>query len=328
MRLMTFNILYGTAPAPTGGWSARRKLVADVIGLWAPDIAGLQEAMAEQLSDLSSDLPEYHVVSGPASGQNRLRGLAGRVRPTFGSARNLLYGQLKRSSHHHERHVAGTHPRRVADPPGSVPRTGESRHTADRGEHCAILFRKDRFRLAASGAFWLSARPELPGSLLWGTWQPRVVHWARLEEIRGGEVVTLYNAHMDYLPWAPRRSAIILRSHLDRDFDGTPQFLVGDMNTPTRSAAIRGLLRSGPGTPHAPPLQDAWVEAAHREGPVQTLHRGTGRGSWPGRIDHILFRPRMTVERISTVTHREGRVYPSDHFPVVAELRRESPHPG
>jgi hypothetical protein len=29
----------------------------------------------------------------------------------------------------------------------------------------------------------------------------------------------------------------------------------------------------------------------------------------------------MTVERLHTVTHCEGSVYPSDHFPVVAELR-------
>jgi hypothetical protein len=31
----------------------------------------------------------------------------------------------------------------------------------------------------------------------------------------------------------------------------------------------------------------------------------------------------MSVARLSTVTHSAGSVYPSDHFPVVAELRKE-----
>jgi endonuclease/exonuclease/phosphatase family metal-dependent hydrolase len=242
--------------------------------------------MADQLADLSAALPEYSVVAGPVSGANRLRGAAGALSSALTRAR--------------------------------------SSPLADRGEHCAILYRKDRFRLAASGAFWLSERPEEPGSLLRGTWQPRVVHWARLEETRGHGRVTVYNAHMDYLPWAPPRSARLLRERLDHDWDGTPQFLIGDLNTPTRSLAVRGLLRPHPRRPHAPPLRDAWREAERREGPAATLHRGTGRGSWPGRIDHILFRARMTVERLSTVTHSAGSLYPSDHFPVVAELRRHA----
>jgi endonuclease/exonuclease/phosphatase family metal-dependent hydrolase len=281
---MTFNILYGTARTPAGGWPERRKLVADVIGRWDPDVAGLQEAMSDQLSDLSSELPEYGILEGPVSGANRLRELAG----TFSSV-------LKRG--------AGC--------------------AVDPGEYCAILYRKDRFRVVASGAFWLSERPELPGSLLRGTWLPRVVHWARLEEARGQGLVTIYNAHMDYLPWAPPRSGKILRERLDRDWDGTPQFLIGDLNTPTRSVALRDLLRSDPKNPRTPPLRDAWAEAARREGPAATLHRGTGRGRWPGRIDHILFRAGMAVERLSTVTHCVGSIYPSDHFPVVAQMRKE-----
>jgi endonuclease/exonuclease/phosphatase family metal-dependent hydrolase len=296
MRLMTFNILYGTAPKPAGGWRARRRLVADVFGEWAPDVAGLQEAMPEQLADLAADLSGYCIVAGPISGTNRLRALAGTTSPAVKTARHLL----------RRRHVSGA--------------------AADRGEHCAILYRKDRFRLAASGAFWLSERPDQPGTLLRGTWQPRVVHWARLAEIHGSAHVTVYNAHMDYLPWAPRRSGKILRERLDRDWDGTPQFLLGDLNAPTHSAAVRGLLRPDPRSPHTPPLRDAWAEAAHREGPTATLHRGTGRGSWPGRIDHILFRAGMSVRRLSTVTHSAGNVYPSDHFPVVADVEVKEAH--
>jgi endonuclease/exonuclease/phosphatase family metal-dependent hydrolase len=320
---MTFNILYGTAPKPVGGWSARRKLVADVFEQCEPDVGGLQEAMAHQLSDLAVDLPEYQFVEGPISGHSHLRRWAGTVFPAMGAARRYLFRRLQ--------HSAGTD----GCPPSEVPSveavaaagtqvsSAGSEWAVDRGEHCAIFYRKDRFRLVASGAFWLSERPDHPGTLLRGTGQPRVVHWVRLEEIRSPDSVTLYNAHMDYLPWAPPRSAKILRERLDREWNGMPQFLVGDLNTPTRSAALRNLLRSDPRNPQLPPFRDAWAEAMRLEGPAQTLHRGTGRGSWPGRIDHILFRPQMKIERVSTVTHSTDKVCPSDHFPVVAELRRE-----
>jgi endonuclease/exonuclease/phosphatase family metal-dependent hydrolase len=302
MRLMTFNILYGTARTPAGGWPTRRKLVAEVIGLMAPDVAGLQEAMAEQLSDLSADLPDYSILAGPISGPNRLRGFAGRLRRRAPWARPRTACTV--SGAYRALHATVGHP-------------------VDRGEHCAILYRKDRYRVAASGAFWLSERPDQPGSLLRGTWQPRVVHWARLEEVHGRSHVTVYNAHMDYLPWAPSRSGRILRERLNRDWDGTPQFLIGDLNTPTHSVAVRNLLKTDRRAPHAPALRDAWAEAARREGPTETLHRGTGRGSWPGRIDHILFRPGMKVECMSTVTHCDGSLYPSDHFPVMAEMLKE-----
>jgi endonuclease/exonuclease/phosphatase family metal-dependent hydrolase len=314
MKLMTFNILYGTAPTPAGGWPARRKLVADVIERWDPDVAGLQEAMADQLADLAADLPGYSILPGPISGTNRLRAWAGTVSRVIRHSASVTPNGKDRLCRITDYGLRMTHDQK---PSRSV------HHAADRGEHCAILYRTDRFRVAASGAFWLSEQPEQPGSLLRGTWQPRVVHWARLAEARGQGHVTVYNAHMDYLPWAPPRSGKILRERLDRDWDGTPQFLIGDLNTPTHSAAVRRLLRSDSRLPHLPPLRDAWAEAAQREGPLETLHRGTGRGSWPGRIDHILFRARMAVERLSTVTHCAGSVYPSDHFPVVAEMRRE-----
>jgi endonuclease/exonuclease/phosphatase family metal-dependent hydrolase len=39
------------------------------------------------------------------------------------------------------------------------------------------------------------------------------------------------------------------------------------------------------------------------------------------RIDWILARQPATVESAGIITHREGAQYPSDHFPVVAEVQ-------
>src|ERR1051326_9005478 len=98
MRVMTFNILYGTAPKPVGGWSARRKLAAAVIEQCEPDIGGLQEAMAHQLADLAADLPEYQFVEGPISGHNHLHKWARTVSPALGVARRYLLRRLQPSA--------------------------------------------------------------------------------------------------------------------------------------------------------------------------------------------------------------------------------------
>jgi endonuclease/exonuclease/phosphatase family metal-dependent hydrolase len=39
-----------------------------------------------------------------------------------------------------------------------------------------------------------------------------------------------------------------------------------------------------------------------------------------GRLDRILFRPSLTVSRVTTLTHQSEGKFPSDHYPVLAEF--------
>lgn len=201
-------------------------------------------------------------------------------------------------------------------------RLGRQPH-ARRGEHCVILYRTERFEALEGNAFWLSHQPHDAGSVLPGTWLPRVVNWVRLQERTTKHVVTIFNAHLDFLPWAPLRSARILRRMLDTHWDGGPQILMGDFNAPPRSAAYKHLGTELSQTAH-PALLDAWTMAAERQGPEGTFHGGTGRIRWMGRLDRILFRPTLTVTRITTLTHCQGNVYPSDHYPVLAEFQEQA----
>lgn len=198
--------------------------------------------------------------------------------------------------------------------------TRHGRHPeARRGEHCAILYRTERFEALEGNAFWLSHQPQTPGSVLKGTWLPRVVNWVRLQDRETGRLLTAYNAHLDFLPWAPLRSARILRHMLDTHWDETPQVLMGDFNAPPRSAAYRHLGSVLNPSAH-PPLLDAWESAQERLGPEGTYHGGTGRVRWMGRLDRILFRPRQLVTRVATLTEGKEGFFPSDHYPVLAEF--------
>ncbi|WP_394795289.1 endonuclease/exonuclease/phosphatase family protein [Armatimonas sp.] len=297
LNVMTLNLLYAGAVNPAGSWSARLPLVLDVLrGVGGvvhgeAGIIALQEATAPQLRDLEHALPEFTILTGPESGETRMPRLLHRATRLLHRARAHRSGLEHLPSHLH----------------------------APRGEHCAILYRKEHFEALDGNAFWLSHAPHAPGSTLPGTWLPRVVNWARLQEKATGNLVTVYNAHLDFLPWAPLRSARILRHIMDTHWDGSPQVLLGDFNAPPRSAAYLHLGAELKHTPH-PPLLDAWLAATERHGPEGTYHGGTGRIRWMGRLDRILFRPTLRVARVTTLTHHRDRFYPSDHYPVLAEF--------
>ena len=59
LRVMTFNIRYGTADDGDHVWPNRRHLVAQIIAREAPDVLAIQEALAFQLDELAPSLEGY-----------------------------------------------------------------------------------------------------------------------------------------------------------------------------------------------------------------------------------------------------------------------------
>lgn len=59
LRVMTFNIRYGTAGDGPDRWTERREMVYDVIRQHRPDVVGLQEALRFQLDEIRAAVPGY-----------------------------------------------------------------------------------------------------------------------------------------------------------------------------------------------------------------------------------------------------------------------------
>jgi endonuclease/exonuclease/phosphatase family metal-dependent hydrolase len=59
LRVMTFNVRYGTAPDGDDAWAKRRGLFMDVLRRNNADLIGLQEAQRGQLDDIAHDVPGY-----------------------------------------------------------------------------------------------------------------------------------------------------------------------------------------------------------------------------------------------------------------------------
>jgi len=62
LKVMTFNIRYGTADDGENSWPFRKDNLAETIKSFSPDILGLQEALQLQIDELIKQLPGYDYV--------------------------------------------------------------------------------------------------------------------------------------------------------------------------------------------------------------------------------------------------------------------------
>jgi endonuclease/exonuclease/phosphatase family metal-dependent hydrolase len=75
LDVMTFNIRTSYVDDGDNAWPLRKALVAETIGRFAPQVAGLQEVLNEQIEYLASALPEYRWL-GVDRGLNGGQGLS------------------------------------------------------------------------------------------------------------------------------------------------------------------------------------------------------------------------------------------------------------
>lgn len=193
---------------------------------------------------------------------------------------------------------------------------GEGRRGGDGDEHMGVFYRTDRLKVLESGNFWLSDTPDVPGSISWGHPFPRMVTWALFERKADGRRFYFFDTHLPYRDGdeaARTKGAKEILAHIEALPKNVPVVLVGDFNTTPASRAHALLTRA---------LTDARATAPEHAGPDKTFHAFTGQPT--EQIDWILTRG-LTARSADTITVHEGKVYPSDHFPVVAVLDWKQP---
>ena len=255
VRVMSFNIRNSHA----NDWEARKGLVYEVIGDYAPDVLGLQEANSFQLEDLSNEFPQYGKV-------------------------------------------------------------GEGSMGGSKGQHSAILFLEERFKLTDSGSFWLSENPTQP-SKSWRSAHHRICTWVELLGRKTDRTLYIYNTHMDDGSREARENGSrMIVKHIQGKVQAAPFVFMGDFNAREDSEALK-IIKGNSEARQNPGIQmvDSFrVLYPDREN-VGTYNGFTGQSDGP-KIDYIMIKPNMKVREASILqTNLEGR-YPSDHFPVTAQL--------
>lgn len=194
---------------------------------------------------------------------------------------------------------------------------GLGRAGGSHDEFCAIFFRRDRFEPVAFDHFWLSDTPELIGSMTWGNRYRRMVTWVRLRERASGREFEVWNTHFDHeVDLARENSARLLRERLAQIEPAVPLIALGDFNAPAGAGRVYEILTADA------KLADTWTLARERENEdYNTFHDYQPPQRLGERIDWILARPPVDVARAAIVVHPKHGQTPSDHFPVVAELR-------
>ena len=209
---------------------------------------------------------------------------------------------------------------------------------ADRtsGEASPVAYLKDRFSVVTNGTFWLSATPDVPGSISWGAKYPRICTWAVLEDKTDGRRFSFANTHTDHKSEEAREKGMLLViERMKRFGEGAPIVLVGDHNClefETPSVAVRELLDDSLHVSKTPP-EGSWRTCNHwawRENETsiaEAMKKGMTERSCKGddaeRIDFIYVSRGTEVLSYRTISSpRPGtKLYPSDHFPSMATIR-------
>ncbi len=99
----------------------------------------------------------------------------------------------------------------------------------EKGEHSAIFFKKDRFKLLKKGDFWLSQTPDKP-SLGWdATCCNRICSWVYLQDNVSKKKFYFFNAHYDHQGVQARKESSKLILSKIKEIAGTaPVILTGD----------------------------------------------------------------------------------------------------
>lgn len=181
------------------------------------------------------------------------------------------------------------------------------------GEHSAIFYRRDRFSVLRSGDFWLSETPDRP-SLGWdATCCKRLASWAQLRDAASGRTFHVFSVHFDHQGVIARReSARLMLRRISEIAGSDPVICLGDFNSTPDSEPIvtlRGALRDARQVSLAPPY-----------GPEATFNDFKWHVAPTARIDYIFVGRQFRVIRYGVLSDSRNQRYPSDHFPVVAQL--------
>lgn len=192
--------------------------------------------------------------------------------------------------------------------------TGHGREDGiQQGEHSAIVYKKDRFKLLNSGDFWLRENPEQPGLGWDATCCNRICSWGKFKEVESGKVFFFFCVHFDHQGVIARVESGKLMVRKMKEIAGNdPVICVGDFNSTPETEQIKTMQTF---------LKDAremTKEAPY--GPVGTFNGFKLDAPLAQRIDFIFVSPQIEVLKYGVLTDNVDRRYPSDHLPVVTRV--------
>jgi len=186
----------------------------------------------------------------------------------------------------------------------------------DEGEHSAIFYRLKRFTLLTHGDFWLSETPDRPSKGWDAHCCNRLATWVRLRDNTSGKTLLAVSVHFDHEGEIARReSSSLLLRWLAAQETSDAVVALGDFNSTPNTQQIIAM--------KATMLDARTISLTPAYGPLATFN-DFKFGLAPNRlIDYIFLGPNIRVHKYAVLTDSDGQRYPSDHFPVLAQIELE-----
>lgn len=184
----------------------------------------------------------------------------------------------------------------------------------EKGEFSALFYDTNRLQVIKSGTFWLSETPEKP-SKGWDAALNRICTYALFRDKKSKKEFMALNLHFDHIGNVARvkSSELILKKIKELNPENLPVTVSGDFNLTEDSEPIKIMSQN---------MQDSFYHS-------ETKHYGP-KGTFTGfnvnevpkdRIDYIFVKGFKIKSHRHINDRRENLLYPSDHFPVLAELQ-------
>jgi endonuclease/exonuclease/phosphatase family metal-dependent hydrolase len=182
------------------------------------------------------------------------------------------------------------------------------------GEHSAIYYKKDRFKLLKGGDFWLSETPDVPGKGWDVTCCNRICSWVYLEDLKTKKQFYAFNVHYDHQGVIARReSSKLILKKITEIAGNKPVLLTGDFNGGRDSEWYKTIATSEQLVDVHSKVKFPYANNSSSNG--FRIPRGNSV------IDHIFMSGQFIASKWGILTDTYFGKFPSDHFPVLAEVQ-------
>jgi len=190
-----------------------------------------------------------------------------------------------------------------------------------KGEFSPVFYDSTRFELLEENTFWLSENPQKEGSKGWDAAFPRIVTWGYFYDRITQKSFYLLNTHFDHQGTIARlkSSKLLIQkiSELTENKSWIPVIVTGDFNSLKKSGPYQQL------THWDNPVKLIDAQAVTEEmslGPNYTFNGFDNRKREDMIIDYIFVNEACIVNQHHIINDEKSGRYPSDHFPVAAEI--------
>lgn len=192
---------------------------------------------------------------------------------------------------------------------------GVGRDGENEGEFSAIFYNSKKISVENEATFWLSETPN-EISKGWDAAYPRICTYGLFTATNTGQKFWVFNTHLDHVGAEAQKEGmkLILRKIDKINVKGFPVVIMGDFNVEPNSHVIAETQSK---------MVDAKAMAKVKFGNNGTFNGFKYAEIANRRIDYILISKssNVEVEKYAVLTSAVDLKFPSDHFPVLVELK-------